>query len=119
MCPVHCCSTDGITQRPSSLATDSSVEQQLKQTQVVGSPVTIHPSIAEENGTNATKESALNQNLLSLEHSNAPSSDIKQATVTGSSSQHSSFFQHSKPPMSPPLSNSVSTGMCCITTFIM
>lgn len=87
------------------------VEHQLQQTQIVGSPVIIHPSITEENDTNLTVQSTMtqpNQHLQPIEHANAPSSDVK---LTGSSSHHSSYLQPSKQPISPPLSSSVSTGI--------
>ena len=48
--------------------------------------------------------------LLAAEKpANAPSSDVKAVTVTGSS-HHSSHFHQSRPGVSPPLS-SVSTGI--------
>ena len=81
----------------------------------MGSAVTIHPSIIEENtGINLTKESNMlqDQQPPQVEHLNAPSGDVKVVSVTtGSSSQHLSYVQRSMPAVSPPLSNSVSTGM--------
>ena len=108
------CSSDGQGE------TEPGVVHQLQQTaQVVGSPVTIHPSITEEGGTNLTNETNMPQSqhmhLLPVEHANAPSGDVKVVTVTGSSSHHSSYAQLSKQPVSPPLSSSVSTGMYSVT----
>ena len=80
----------------------------------MGSAVTIHPSITEEKtGINLTKESNMLQDQQPplVEHLNAPSGDVKVVTVTTGSSQHSSYVQRSMPAVSPPLSNSVPTGM--------
>ena len=111
------CSSDGQRETEPSVH----VHQSQQTTQVVGSPVTIHPSITEEGGTNLIKESNMlsqNQHPLAVEHANAPSGDVKVVTVTGSSSHHSSFVQLSKQPVSPPLSSSMSTGMHSVILYV-
>ena len=79
-------------QRPSSLATDPNVEHQSHgscQKQIVRSPIAIPPSITEEQGESDLAEELQNQHQP-VEHDNAPSGDVKEAMVTGSS-RHSSY----------------------------
>lgn len=95
------------------------MEHQQHQARVSSPPVIVPPSIVEESSANLNdhEESPVlhNQPLTPYEHHNAPSSDVKRVGVTGSSTHgHSSYLQVSKHTVhggSPPLSNSVSTGM--------
>ena len=111
-------SADGCAQSPSSLETDPTMEHQCTWKRL-SSPVTIPPSITEENGNYLASEITQDEKLLLVqeEHANA-SSGAKNTTVTGSSSHHSSYLQHSKPTKSPQLSY-VSTGIATVLLLVV
>ena len=113
---MYLCGADGCAQNPPSLETDPTMEHQRK---CLSSPVTIPPSITEENGNDLASEITQDEKLLLVqeEHANA-SSGAKGTTVTGSSSHHSSYLQHSKATMSPQLSY-VSTGIVTVLLLVV